>query len=178
MIMSRTLPERLSGVILNDIGPAIEPAGLRRIAAYAGAVAPETDWQAAAQTVARVQGDIFPDHGPDDWASFAQRTYRELEDGRVTLDYDPAITRTVSDVSPNWRTRFMMWRLFSAMRNRPLLVVRGENSDILSMKTAQRMVRRHGGAQLVTVARVGHAPLLNEAEAVDAIARFLNRLEA
>lgn len=177
MIMARTLPKRIRGIVLNDVGPVLDQAGLDRIAGYAGEVAPLASWDEAAAAVARVQGDIFPGLGPEDWAAFARRTYRECPDGRVILDYDPAITRTVGDVRPSWRTRFAMWRLYGATRRFPLLVIRGETSDILAPATAARMVRRHPGAELVTVPGVGHAPLLDEPEAVAAIARFLDRLE-
>lgn len=177
MIMARAMPDRISGIVMNDVGPVLEKAGLDRIAGYAGKTDPYESWQAAANAIARVQGDVFPDYQPDDWMAFAQRTCREGEDGLVHPDYDPAITRTVGDVRPGFFTRRAMWKLFRATRQKPLLVIRGENSDILSVKTAEKMVRAHPDAQLVTVPRVGHAPILDEPEAVSAISTFLTRLE-
>lgn len=176
MLMMRTVPERVLGVVLNDVGPVLERAGLQRIAGYVTEVKPLADWTAAAEAVARVQADIFPDYGSDDWMAFARRTFRELPSGEVIPDYDPAITRTVGDVKPWIALRFAMWRLFKAMRKAPLLVIRGETSDILSERTAARMLRRHPDAALVTVPRVGHAPILDEPEAVTAIDAFLTRL--
>ncbi len=176
MVMMRKRAGRIAGVVLNDVGPVLERAGLQRIAGYVTAVEPLADWDAAAEAVARVQADIFPDFRPDDWMAFARRTFRELPTGEVILDYDPAITRTVGDVKPGIALRFAMWRLFKAMRRAPLLVIRGETSDILSGKTAARMLRRHPDAALVTVPRVGHAPILDEPEAVTAIEAFLERL--
>ena len=162
---------------MNDVGPVLDRAGLDRIAGYANKTEPYENWQAAAEAVARVQGDIFPDYGPDDWMAFARRTCREGEDGQVHLDYDPAITRTVGDVRPGFFVRRAMWKLFRSMRTKPLLLIRGETSDILSVKTAQKMVRIHPDARLVTVPRIGHAPILDEPEAVSAISDFLARLE-
>ena len=167
-------PGRVSGVVLNDVGPVLDKAGLQRIASYASVVAPLPNWQAAADAVARVQSEIFPDFGPDDWMAFAHRTYRELESGEVILDYDPEITRSVGEVKPGLLVRIAMWRLFKAMYKCPLLVIRGETSDILSANTAAKMVARHPDAELVTVPRMGHAPMLYEPVAVAAIGKFLD----
>ncbi len=177
MIMAKAMPDRISGIVMNDVGPVLDKAGLDRIANYAGRTEPFDSWQAAADAIAYVQGDIFPDYGPDAWMAFARRTCREGEDGRVHLDYDPAITRTVGDVRPGFFTRRAMWKLFRSTRSEPLLVIRGETSDILSQKTADKMTRIHPDAQLVTVPAVGHAPILDEPEAVSAISTFLARLE-
>ena len=176
MIMMHQMPERILGVVLNDVGPVLDPAGLARIAGYVGEVAPMADWQAAARSVQQAQSDVFPDYAEADWLAFAKRTYRETDDGRVVLDYDPAITRTVNDVKPTFRRRFAMWRLFGKLKKRPLLVIRGALSDILAPETAERMVKRHKNAKLVTVPNVGHAPILDEPEAVNAIRAFLDGL--
>lgn len=176
MIMMQVMPDRVLGTVLNDVGPVLDPAGLARIAGYVGDVAPLADWEAAAQAVAAAQGDVFPDFGPADWQAFAARTYRETPEGGVILDYDPAISRTVADVKPSFKIRFAMWRLYAKMKKRPLLVTRGENSDVLHPSTAARMMKRHKAATLVTIPGVGHAPLLNEAEALRAIDAFLRQL--
>ena len=177
MIMMKAMPQRVRGVVLNDVGPVLERSGLDRIASYTSNVEPKAGWDDAAAAVAQVQADIFPDYGPEQWMAFARRTYRELDDGRVILDYDPAITRTVGQVRPGLLTRIAMWKLFKEMYKVPLLVVRGGTSDILSEKTAAKMVRRHPDARLATVPRIGHAPILDEPEAVGAIASFLAALE-
>lgn len=177
MVMARLAGKRILGAVLNDVGPVLQQAGLDRIAGYAGDVKPFADWQAAASAIADTQAGVFPDFRPEDWMAFARRTCREDDAGQVVFDYDPAITRTVSDVRPNWRTRFAMWRLFGATKPFPLLVLRGETSDILSQKTVARMTRRHPDANWVTVPRVGHAPILDEPAALEAIDPFLARLE-
>lgn len=177
MLMLKAMPERVLGAVLNDVGPVFERAGLARIAGYTSDTAPLPSWEAAANAVAAVQGDIFPDYGPDEFMAFARRTFRETETGEVELDYDPAITRTVGEVKPGLRMRIAMWRLYKASYKRPLLLIRGETSDILSEKTAAKMIKRHPDARLVTVPRIGHAPILDEPEAVGAIDAFLSRLE-
>ncbi len=175
MVMMHLAPKRILGTVLNDVGPAVAPAGLTRIAKYVGEVDPVESWEAAAAATANSQTDVFPHYSSEDWLAFAKRTYRELEDGHVILDYDPAITRTVTDVRPSFKTRFSMWRLFAKLKKKPLLIIRGEMSDILAEKTVQLMLKRHKGAKLVTVPSVGHAPMLDEPEAVNAISGFLEQ---
>ncbi|MEQ9437335.1 alpha/beta hydrolase [Hyphomonas sp.] len=177
MIMMKTMPQRIRGVVLNDVGPVFEASGLKRIAAYTSDTEPKANWDEAAAAVGKIQADTFPDFGPDNWMALARRTFRELEDGRVALDYDPAITRTISKVRPGLLTRIAMWRLFRKMTGAPLLVVRGERSDILSEKTAAEMIKRHPDAERVTVPRVGHAPILDEPEAIRVIGQFLSKVE-
>lgn len=178
MLMMKTMPKHIRGVVLNDVGPVFEASGLERIASYTSDTEPKASWDEAAAAVGKIQADTFPDFGPDDWMALARRTFRELEDGRVALDYDPAITRTIGKVRPGLLTRIALWRLFKKMTSVPLLIVRGGTSDILSEKTAAKMISRHPDADLVTVPRVGHAPILDEPEAVNAIRLFLTKLES
>ena len=70
-----------------------------------------------------------------------------------------------------------MWQLFERMKPVPLLLIRGALTDLLSADVAEKMVELHGNAKLVTVPRVGHAPGLDEAEAVSAIKTFLANVE-
>lgn len=176
MLMSKVAKERILGVVLNDIGPAVDPAGLHRIASYTSGVRTFPDWDSAAAAIADTQKALFPEFGADDWMDFTRRTCREAEDGSVEFDYDPAITENMAAAIPGWRTRFLMWRLFGSMKQIPLLVTRGEASDILSPKTARRMCRRHKAARLATIPNRGHTPMLSEPEALSAISDFLTSL--
>lgn len=177
MVLVNMIPDRILGVVLNDIGPVLEQKGLDRIAGYVGGNPSQPDWEAAARAVSGVQAAAFPDYTHADWMAFARRTYRENPDGSVTLDYDPAISRTVKDVRPNLFTRLAMWRLFKAMKKSPMLLIRGSLTDLLSERIARKMIRKHGNAGLVTVPRVGHAPLLDEPDALNALSAFLKKLE-
>ena len=178
ILMIRTMKERVAGIVLNDVGPVVEKDGIARIASYAGKVRPVTGWESAADAVKTIQGAAFPDMPEERWMDFARRTYKELPGGEVVLDYDPNIARSLGKVKPGPLTNFFLWRVFSATKKAPLLVVRGEMSDILSARTAELMVKRHPDARLATVPRVGHAPILDEPQAVSAITDFLARLEA
>ena len=178
ILMIRTMKERVAGIVLNDVGPVVEKDGIARIASYAGKVRPVTGWESAADAVKTIQGAAFPDMPEERWMDFARRTYKELPGGEVVLDYDPNIARSLGKVKPGALTNFFLWRVFDATKKAPLLVVRGEMSDILSARTAELMVKRHPDARLATVPRVGHAPILDELQAVSAITDFLARLEA
>lgn len=178
ILMIRTMKERVAGIVLNDVGPVVERDGIARIASYAGKVRPVTGWESAADAVKTIQGAAFPDMPEERWMDFARRTYKELPGGEVVLDYDPNIARSLGKVKPGALTNFFLWRVFGATKKAPLLVVRGEMSDILSARTAELMVKRHPDARLATVPRVGHAPILDEPQAVSAITDFLARLEA
>lgn len=178
LLMIRQAAERVAGIVLNDVGPVVEQAGLDRIAAYAGKMPPVTDWESAAAAIKTLQGPVFPDMPEARWMDFARRTYRETPEGKVTPDYDPSIAASLGKVKPGMLTNFVLWRLFGASKKAPLLLLRGETSDILGPATAQKMVKRHPDARLVTVPRVGHAPLLDEPVSVTALTDFLTQLES
>ena len=178
MVMMHAMPERITGVVLNDVGPVLEKAGLDRIAGYVGGVTTVSNWEAAARLTEQVQEPAFPGYGPEDWMAFARRTWVEKAPGEITLDYDPAISQSLAAIKIGFKERFAAWRLFSKMKPRPLLVVRGEISDLLSARTAARMVKRHPDAKEIVVPGVGHAPILDEPEAAEGIGAFLERLKA
>ncbi len=171
MIMAAMQPARIGSVILNDIGPELAPEGLARISGYVGPSEPFPDWQAAATRCAAIHGEAFPAFGEADWQDFARRTCREEADGRVAFTYDPAIAEAFADDPAGGPD---LWPLFDALGKRPVLLLRGALSDLLSPKTVEEMRRRHEGSFVfVEVARRGHAPLLDEPEAVSAIETFL-----
>ena len=92
-------------------------------------------------------------------------------------DYDPKIMDAFSLTSPDWKMRFGMWLLYGKLKSRPLLILRGEHSDILTSRMANRMHKRHRDSRLVNIPERGHAPMLDEPIAIDALATFLGRLE-
>ncbi|MGY6662768.1 MAG: alpha/beta fold hydrolase [Glycocaulis sp.] len=177
MIAAAMRPDMLAGAVLNDIGPELDPAGLNRIAGYVGrAKGPMDSWQEAAAAVRAVNGEAFPDEtGEEFWLAFARRTCRELPNGRVELDYDPQIAAPFRE--PEGAAPPDMWPLFDALSLVPVLGVRGAISDLLSPEVFQAMAKRHPRFTGVEVPRVGHAPLLTEAPARDAIDAFLRDID-
>jgi len=172
MMMVAAWPERIRGVVLNDIGPEVDPRGLARITSYVGRSRPVTDWTEAARAVAELNRDVFPDYDDADWREMARRTYREDERGAPVLAYDPAIAQPI-ETSEDAAVPPSLWPLFDLMRATPALVIRGETSDILAPGCVERMRQRKPDLQLCVVPRRGHAPDLSEPAAVEAIDAFL-----
>lgn len=166
---------RLAGAVLNDVGPVIEPAGLSRIRAYVGKAGTWPTWLHAARALGEQQSDIYPGYAVEDWLAMAKRVCRLNAQGRIVFDYDLKIAEPFrvpgAEAGPD------MWQALDALKGVPVLVVRGERSDVLGAATAAAMVERLGnGAAAVTVPGVGHAPTLDEPEAVAAIDRLLARV--
>lgn len=162
----------IAATILNDVGPAIAPEGVARILSYVGKGSEVRDWNDAAAYVRRTNAAAFPDHGDEDWHRFAQRTFRQ-GNGGLELDYDPAITVPLQKPPPRL-AGFIAGLLFRRLaRKRPTLLIRGERSDIISTEIAARMQRMAPRLKRVDVPGVGHAPMLTEPAAVDAIGQFL-----
>ncbi|HVL30073.1 MAG TPA: alpha/beta hydrolase [Sphingomicrobium sp.] len=161
----------IAGAILNDVGPAVDPAGIRRIQSYAGKARPVTNWEEAVDYVRSTYQAAWPEFGADDWERIARRTFRDGPEGPV-LDYDPAIAAAAK---PAGRLASLIaWLAFRRLAQRvPTLLIRGERSDILSAGIAARMQRQAPGLEVVVVPVVGHAPTLSEPEARAAIEAFL-----
>ena len=175
MLVAGIQPERIAGAILNDIGPDLDRAGLDRIKSYVGKPKRFKDWAQAADYVVEVNRGLPASYGPDDWVRAAKRICRDDGDG-VVLDYDMAIAEPFNrPEKPEGGVAFDMWPLYRRLGQTPLLIVRGESSDLLARETAKAMLDAAPGAQLVTVPGVGHAPELTEPAAVAAIDDFLAR---
>lgn len=176
MLLSATRGVAIAGALLNDIGPEIDAAGLQRIRSYVGKQASWPTWIHAARGIAAIQASAFPDFELEDWIAMAKRICRLTPAGRIVWDYDMSIAEPFR--LPGGEAGVDLWPAFDSMKAIPTTVVRGGLSDILSGETAQRMADRHPGLDLVTLPRVGHAPLLTEPECVTAIDRLLARIVA
>lgn len=174
MVMGSQKPDAVAGLVLNDIGPTLSREGLERIAGYVGKTAPAASWDEARAQVMALNEIAFPDLTQEDWDRFARRLYRESDDGAIVPDYDPAIAQSLvtgATVPPD------LWPVFDALADIPLLVIRGASSDLLTAETMAEMKARRADLQTVEIANRGHAPLLDEPEALAAIKGFLARLE-
>src|SRR5450755_2268182 len=172
MAMAAFKPERLAGVVLNDAGPEIDPAGLRRIAGYAGKLPPVSNWAEAAAQAKSVYGNALPGLTDADWLDFAHRGYRENAAGIPVPDMDPKVGDAFKN-PPAAPTD--LWPLYAQIKGVPMLVIRGALSDLLSAATVARMARGKPDLQHITVANRGHTPLLNEPECLAAIDAFVAR---
>jgi pimeloyl-ACP methyl ester carboxylesterase len=174
MMMGALRPERIAGLILNDVGPDIDPVGLERISGYVGVVTPMSSWDEARETVRRNNEVALPGLSESEWDRMARRMYREVEHARLVPDYDPTIAQAMRE---GGAAPANMWTLFDALTGIPILVLRGEHSDILHPDTLAEMKRRHPDLESVVVPDRGHVPFLDEPAALTAIERFLARID-
>jgi pimeloyl-ACP methyl ester carboxylesterase len=171
MLMASMHPERLQGAILNDVGPEVSPEGLARISSYVGKTATPASWQDAARMMKEVSQSQYPTLTDPEWERYARRVFRD-EDGKPEYDYDLKIGDTLRAEPPG-----DMWPLFRSLKPIPILVLRGECSDILSAETVEKMKAEKPDLEAVVVKERGHVPLLNEPEAESAILSFLARAD-
>jgi pimeloyl-ACP methyl ester carboxylesterase len=164
----------LAGVVLNDIGPELDPVGLARIGEYVGQGGSFATWMHAARHLREMAGAAHPDYAMSDWLGFAKRVMCVGSSGRIAFDYDMKIAEPFA--APEAVVPGDLWPAFRALAGNPLLVLRGELSDLLSAATLDRMQAEIPAAETVTVPRVGHPPTLAEPESLDAIARWLGKL--
>ncbi|MEO0681050.1 MAG: alpha/beta hydrolase [Pseudomonadota bacterium] len=176
-LMASLRPGLLGAVAVNDIGPRVEMAGLRRIAGYVGG-GPAATFQTAAEGFRSANEDRFPGIPLSRWLTHAHATYDD-DGGRPVFAYDPALAEvTRAGVEGQAGDHIDASAAFAGLAATPLLVIRGARSDILSADTAQAMVAGRDDAAVVEVADRGHAPFLDEPEVVAALDPFLDRYAA
>jgi len=176
MALAALRPKVIAAAILNDIGPEVAKAGLARIAAYSGQPVDTPGWAEAAAYVKAINEVAFPHYTDADWDAFARRTFKIGTEGAPVPDYDPDIAVPIRAAGakalvPN------LWPMFGRLtKGRPVLLVRGQTSDLLSEAIAAKMRKRAPKMDYVEVPGVGHAPMLDEPEAKAAIFPFLGEL--
>ena len=175
MMLGSVRPGAIAGVVLNDIGPVIDPKGLVRIKGYVGKLPQPTSFDDAATVLRRLFGAQFPALTDDDWLAFAHRTFDE-RNGRLVPNYDPRLAETLRGVDVE-QPLPALWNEFDALAGVPLLVIRGANSDILAPATVKAMRARHKSMKTIEVPDQGHAPLLAEPALIERIQAFIGSCE-
>ncbi len=173
MVLTSLQPERVAGVVLNDIGPEIAHEGRERIANYVGRHPPVHSWDEAVAQAKATYGLALPDLTDEQWLVHAKRAYSEV-DGVPRLDADPMIGMAVRAGSGSDEPN--LWATYQALGPVPTLAIRGATSDILSAETFDRMADVKPDLVRVTVPNRGHTPLLDEPDSLDAIDAFLARV--
>lgn len=175
MGLAAAQPGLVSGLVLNDIGARVETAGLVTIRDYVGRQPTAPDFNAAAEALETAAAGAFAGVPRERWLAHARAIYDE-EDGRPVLSYDPRLLEPVAAAIDPEVPFIDLWPAVEALGDLPKLLIRGENSDILSAATAAEMAERCAGLRLVEIAGRGHVPFLDEPEAVAAIRQFLGGL--
>lgn len=163
-------------LVLNDVGPVIEPSALQRIGSYLGLPLRFETPQAGAEYLLGISAGFGP-HTPADWFALSAPMFRE-QDGGFVLHYDPRIAepfKVMTDASAlevAAQGEAVLWHIYDHI-TAPTLVLRGAASDLLSAGTAQAMTERGPRARCVAFDGVGHAPTLVSPDQVDVVSSFL-----
>ena len=173
MMMAAMKPALIQGLIINDIGPEVGALGLDRLKKYVGQATPVSNWDDAAKQSAEINAIAFPNASEQDWQRFAKRTYSENQNGIPVLAYDPKIAEPLNDSSNNTAAP-NLWPVYDQICNKPMLLIRGELSDILEPRCVQVMRQKNTKLEVCEIPNVGHAPLLSEPAAQSAIEGFLS----
>ncbi|MEM6578692.1 MAG: alpha/beta hydrolase [Pseudomonadota bacterium] len=176
MVLSVGHAARLSGVILNDIGPHVAAAGLERIMDYVGKTPPFPDLDAAAQALATGMAGEFPGVPLARWRDQAGFMFAEEPAGGLRLRYDARLRDAMigqagAGEAPD------LWQLFDGLKDIPLAVLRGVNSDLLSAETLAEMKARHPSLIAAVIPDRGHVPFLDEPDALAAIHALLKKVQ-
>lgn len=174
MVMGAAQPSAIGAVVLNDIGPIVEMDGLARIAGYIGRVPVPHSWADAGRIVRDMNAKQFPRITDAEWVEIARQLFNDTG-GRPTPGYDPALSQSLSVLDGPMKP---LWAQFESLKRVPVMVLRGENSDILSAATVEEMRRRHPRITAHTVRWEGHAPWLRDAHTINEVAAFLAASDA
>jgi len=173
-LMAVTQPQRIRAMVINDIGPELDPRGVQRIKSYVGKSSPVSNWEEAIAQCRSINEIAFPDFTQEQWLDFARGVYRE-EDGVPVMAYDPAIAQPMES-EESGAIPADLWPVFEAVGTMPFLLLRGETSDILARDCVEKMQRLKPDMQFVEVPHRGHAPTLTEPTSLVAIDAFLAQL--
>ena len=175
MVLAATVPNRLAGVILNDVGPVVSADGIARIMDYVGRPPPWTDLDAAATGLEAALEAQFPGVPRARWRVQAEAQYDATAEG-LHLRYDPRLRDALlaqAGILAEAGPPPDLWPLFEALKPLPTGVLRGANSDILDPATLAKMHRRHPEMISATVPDRGHVPFLDEPQSLTLIRAIL-----
>jgi pimeloyl-ACP methyl ester carboxylesterase len=173
MAMAALDSAKLAGVVMNDIGPEINPEGIARVKEYTGRIPAVASWDEAVEQTREIYGDWLPGLSEEDWKKMAWRAYREVDNDVPRLDMDDMIGEAIRTVGPQGSDP---WSYFDALAEIPTTVLWGEMSDILTVDIIEKMKARKPDLAVVKVPNRGHVPLLDEPECVTGIDELLARV--
>ncbi|MBP2547457.1 pimeloyl-ACP methyl ester carboxylesterase [Neorhizobium galegae] len=170
-VLTGLAPQRISAVILNDIGPELGVEGLRQIQAYLRSPVWPTSWAEAEALLKSLHGTDFPALAEADWRTLAHAVYAEREGG-LEPDCDPAIAEGFASLDLT-QPLPALWPQFDAFPDVPMMMIRGAHSKLLTPETVARMTEHRPSLTVITASGQGHAPLLHLGDLPAAIRTFL-----
>lgn len=169
LALAATVPDVLRGVALNDIGPVIAPEGLEVIMGYLGK---QPVWKTYDEAAAARPGVMagFANVPAERWRAEVEKFFDQTADG-LRITYDPRLRDAV--IAGGAQPAPDLWPMFDAFEGKPLAVIRGANSDLLSPETLDEMQERRPDAHVAVVPDRGHVPFLDEPEALAVLRAWL-----
>jgi len=164
-------PTLIAGVVLHDIGPVLEPKGLARIRSYVGKLPQPRSFAEGAEILRQLFHAQFPSLTAEQWLAAAKSAWR-MQEGALVPTHDVRIARTLAAIDIE-QPLPPLWNEFDSLARVPMLVIRGENSDLLSAATLAAMAARHAGMEAIEVPGQGHVPLLEGEEIVRRLVQFV-----
>ncbi|WP_096701021.1 alpha/beta hydrolase [Magnetospirillum sp. 15-1] len=167
LLAAGPLKGRMDRLVMNDIGPALNPAAVERIRAYVTQI-PDFPSMTAFEAFLRLVYRPYGFLSDEEWRRMAESSARRRGDGRITVHYDPAVMRVFAASAGDYE----LWEAYDRVEC-PTLVLRGADSDLLLPEVADEMTRRGPKARLATISGCGHAPALNVPEQIGLLDGFL-----
>jgi pimeloyl-ACP methyl ester carboxylesterase len=171
MVLAGQTGSPIRRLVINDIGPYLPWSALLRIGGAIVSVPRDFANFAAAEAYHRMVLAPFGDLSDADWRHLTLHGVERGEDGRYRMLYDPAIVRAFR---PSFLYNLNLWHYWDVIR-RPVLVLRGEHSDLLLKTTADEMARRGPKAEVIEIPGCGHAPALLDAGQISLITDWMAR---
>ena len=169
VIMANLAPERVLGIIFNDIGSEIERTGLKRINEYIGRKPAAKTISEAAENL-KLFSEGFTGVPQKRWHEEANKHYIKTPEG-LKINYDPKLREGFKQYLASGNVN--LWQEFEILRHTHYGIIRGKNSDILSAETVEKMLKRFPDGMYKEVPLRGHVPFLDEWESLDLIHAFL-----
>lgn len=178
ILLSQRRPDRIAGAVLNDIGPVIDEGGLDKIRSYVGQGRSFPTWMHAARALQETHEDAHPTYELEDWLAVAKRMMVLGQNGRISFDYDMAVGDAFREADEGGGAPpENLWLAFESLADTPLVLIRGQISNLLSEETVRQMKARNPGMDIAVVPNTGHAPTLEEPEAEQAIDALLAKVK-
>ena len=167
------LPQPISRLVLNDVGPTIQWAALQRIGQYLGKNLQFANLEQAAASM-RLISEGFGPHTDEEWMQLSIAMVKPHPQSGVVLHYDPRIAEPMASMTQEAAQagEAMLWQLYDQIKAQVLLL-RGAQSDLISPQTAERMHTSGPRAQCVELEGIGHAPTLMAHAQVQLVSDFL-----
>lgn len=167
MVVAAIAPERVETLVLNDVGPEVPIAAVERIRTYAG-LQPSFNHVSELEAWLRQVYLPFGENSDTFWRRMALTSSRRTEAGQITLHYDVRLVEPFK----NYTGEETLWPFWPNLAC-PILVIRGELSDLLLPAQVERMLAENSRAQAVVIPNVGHAPTLARPEQIEVVRGFL-----